>query len=389
MKKPSLTMIVFMLMNFVLAMSASVFNGILDKVAVDMNISVANSGLLNTLYSFGGAFGVPVTLIVFRSVERTRMLKIMLLLTILLTFAFVVSQNFLLLLVVRFFMGISANSYGIMAVLTVVALSARGKQGRAMAFLIMGSSLALVIGIPLTRALSAMFDWRSIFLMLNALMILALLYFWRFLPEGDHESTKLDLRSELTFFKDRKTLQLIFSTLIMFIGYSAFHTYATPYLILLFPSLDASMSVILVLMGISSFVGNLVGGHVSDRIGYEKSLLLGAGVQTALMVLLFVLQPFKWLSVLCAVLWLMSAWFIGLQLNTGIAQVTQNRSSFMISINSSVSQLAFAIGSSLAAIVIPFSGIAHIVLISLVTSVGLVVLRLATMKGKDRILLIR
>ena len=66
MKKANLTLLVFALMNFVITMTAFVFNGILDKVAVSLNVSIANSGLLNTMYAYGAAFGVPVTLIVFR-----------------------------------------------------------------------------------------------------------------------------------------------------------------------------------------------------------------------------------------------------------------------------------------------------------------------------------
>ncbi len=41
MQKASLTLLVFTLMNFVLAMTAFVFNGILDKVAVSLNILAA------------------------------------------------------------------------------------------------------------------------------------------------------------------------------------------------------------------------------------------------------------------------------------------------------------------------------------------------------------
>jgi len=85
MKKISLTLMVFTLMSFVLSMTAVVFNGILDKIAITLNVSVASSGLLNTMYSYGAAFGVPITLIVFRKIERIKMLKIMLFITILMT----------------------------------------------------------------------------------------------------------------------------------------------------------------------------------------------------------------------------------------------------------------------------------------------------------------
>ena len=166
----------------------------------------------------------------------------------------------------------------------------------------------------------------------------------------------------------------------MFVGYGAFYTYVTPYLLLLFPSIDVAMSLILFLLGISSFIGNLIGGYASDHIGYAKSLLIGAVLQMVSMLLIFVSQPIEWLSVLFAILWLMSAWFTGLQLNTGIAQVTQNKSSFMISINMSSIQLGGAIGSSLAAVVITLSGIQNIVFIALLTSLGIILIQFISNK---------
>ena len=208
MKKPNMMLLVFSAMSFVLAMTAFVFSGILDKVAVSLGISVAQSGLLNTMYSYGAAFGVPITLILFRKVERSRMLKLMLFATILTTFALIYAQNFVQLLIVRLLMGISANSYGVLAISTILALSPKDRQGRSLAFYIMGSSLALVIGIPLTRALSVVLDWRSIFWILNAMMLLSLVYFLKYLPKADHEATKLVLKNELQFFTDGKTMLL-------------------------------------------------------------------------------------------------------------------------------------------------------------------------------------
>jgi len=380
MKKESFILIVFCLMSFALAMTAFVFGGILDQVALSLNISVANSGLLNTMYSYGAAFGVPITLIVFRKIERSKMLKIMLFITILMSFALITVQSFPLMLLVRLMMGISANSYGVLAIATVMAVTAKEKQGRAMAFLIMGSSLALVIGIPLTRALSAALDWRSIFAILMVLMIFSLIIFILILPKGDHESTKIQLRNELRFFKDGKTLLLIIYTLFMFIGYNAFYTYVTPYLLEIFPSVEKLMSFVLVAFGIASFVGNIIGGHVSDRIGYRKSMLIGAILQLIFAILIFLTQPVMWLSIVMIVLWITSAWFTGLQLNTGIAQVTHNQSSFMISINSSAIQLGGAIGASISAVVIARTGIDNIVIILLLTGILVTIIQLISIK---------
>jgi len=96
-------------------------------------------------------------------------------------------------------------------------------------------------------------------------------------------------------------------------------------------------------------------------------MLLGAALQIALTLLILIFQPVEWLSVLFILLWVVSAWFTGLQVNTGIAQATQN-SSFMISVNKSMILLGMAIGSSLAAAVISLSRIHNIVYITLLAS---------------------
>lgn len=375
MKKTNTILIIFTLMNFVIQMTALVFNGILDKVATSMNISIANTGLLITMYSYGAAFGVPITLILFRKIERNRMLRIMLLITILSTFALIFSQNFNQLLIIRLIMGISANSYGVLALSTVISFSEKGKQGRAIAFLIMGASLALLIGVPLTRALSEVLDWRNMFGILNIIMILSLIYLKFNLTEKNYESSQLNLKHELNFFKDKRIVQVIMFTAIMFTGHGALYTYITPYLLKLFPSFESSMSIILVSFGIAGFLGNLVGGYLSDKIGYLITMTLGAFFQLVSISLIVIFQPFKWLTLMFFIIWLMSAWLTGLQLNTGIAQITHNKSRFIISMNSSALQFGGAVGSSLATLAISIIGIKSIVFITLFTSLLIVSLQ--------------
>ena len=57
-----ITMSVFIIMSFILSMSGTLFNGILDKIAVDMHISIAQTGYLTSLYAYG-AIGAPIILI--------------------------------------------------------------------------------------------------------------------------------------------------------------------------------------------------------------------------------------------------------------------------------------------------------------------------------------
>lgn len=368
-----LTIIVFTLMNFVLAMLSSVFNGILDEIAVAFDISVAKAGLLTSMYAYGAAFGVPVTLIVFRKIERSRMLKIVLFVTILSTLALVLARGFGLMLVIRLIMGIASFSYSVLAISTVSSISRRDRQGRSVALLISGNALALAVGIPLTRALSSVLSWRIVFSGLIVIMAAVLLYFLFFLPDGKRDS---DHAGGFGTLKNKEALLIYAFSFVMFIGYGALYTYIAPYLLHLFPSAGPVMALILALLGVFCFLGNLLGGYVSDRIGYPKAMLIGAAAQLAAAALIFAFRCSLPLSVGFSLLWIMSAWFTGLQLNTGIAQATENKSSFMIGVNSSCIQLGTAVGASVAAAAASLWGIQLVVIIAFVSCVFPLCLRI-------------
>lgn len=380
MKKTDSTLIVFTLMNFVLSMTAFVFSAILDKAAVDIGVSVAEAGLLNTMFSLGAAIGVPVTLVVFRKIDRTALLKVMLLFAALLNLLLTASANFQTMLLIRLLSGIAVNGYGVLAVAAVVALVSKERMGRSLAFLIAGNSLSLVVGIPLARALSDMLNWRIIFLALSLLMAGCLVYFQLHLRPQRQDQPRLDFRSELELLKNPRVLLILLFTLIMFLGYHGAYNYVAPYLMEMFPSAPQGMSVFLMLFGLGSFFGNYLGGLVSDRIGYARSMLLGAAFQTAVTLLMLLLRSSLAANVILVTLWVMSAWFMGLQLNAGIAGETNNRSSFLLSLNGSAIQLGSAMGTSLAAVLIANGLMRQLFCMSLLTALAVTLLQVYSLK---------
>lgn len=154
-------------------------------------------------------------------------------------------------------------------------------------------------------------------------------------------------------------------------------TYLTPYLLQLFPQVNRILSFYLILSGLACFLGNLYGGYVSDKIGYKKSLLLGTFCQVLLTLLLFIFQHHFWISLILFFCWQFMGWFVGLQLNTGISIRPQNKSSFILSLNSSNIQPGQAIGLSIAVLVIKAFGIQSLTLLTL--SSALLVLMIASL----------
>lgn len=375
MKKSQLTLIVFMLMNFVIGMSAMVFGGILDQVAISLNVSVALTGLLATSFSIGAAIGVPIILIVFAQANRKRLMLILLSLSLLSNIATILAPNFVLLLVARTLMGITINGYGVMAISTVTSLAEKDRQGRSLAFLIMGNALAMLVGIPLARALSGILDWRGIFWILNLLTFLAFVYFALVLPNPKEEAAKMSILDQFEYLKSIKVWTLLIFTLVMFSGYAALNTFVTPFLLDRFPSLNPIMSLVLVGLGLASFIGNNIGGHLSDRIGYSKSMLVGAILQALNILMVIVLRNYTLFNILFIIFWIMSAWITGLQLNLGIMQETHHDARFIISLTGTSIQMGSAIGSSVAALIVANYGIQSIVYFTLGMTVLMVVIQ--------------
>lgn len=358
----------FIVMNFILNMSASLFNGILDQVAVEMNVPVTVTGQLSSMYQFGAGIGVPLFLISAGRFKRENLLKVMLGLNAVISLVMCLVYQFEAMLAVRFLMGFAGTCYSVLATATVSAKAPAGEIGKYLSLLIGGSAVANIIGVPSIRMLSSFMGWRQIMMGLVALMVLVLMYFIVNLKAEDNSGTQMKLRQELVFLKEREVQMVLLCSLTVFFGYGM-QVYLTPYISQLFPSYTGMISMILVFTGIASFLGNMLGGTVCDQIGYQKALMLGTGLQAVTSLALLLTQFSGFMNVILILLWMGNAWFVGLQLNTGINVAVNNRSRFMISLNSSGIQLGSAIGAAIASFVIDTFGMGMIPATSMITSI--------------------
>ena len=364
-------MFVFIVMNFVMSMSGTLFNGILDRIAITMQIDVAMTGYLTSLYAYG-AIGAPLLLLVFRKWSRSLMLKGTLLCNMLFGVLSIVATSFPLLLFARFMLGLFGTAYGVLATTSIAALSPPQRVGKNLSLLIAGGAASLMVGVPLCRILIHAYSWQSIYLFLILLMAGGFLYFAFCLPEIGQEKEALHLHQELQMVKVHDVWMVLLCSLITFIGYGAFYTYLTPYIVAFFPALEPAMSLILVMIGACSFLGNLLGGVACDRMGYRQALWVSSLLQIVISIVIFLTTAHLYLNLFFIFLWMFNGWFIGLQLNTGINIVTNRQSNLLVSINGSVIQFAQALGASLASMIISGVGISFNILLPIITSVMVV-----------------
>ncbi len=375
------TYLVFSLMSFTNGVSMFVFSGILDTLVIDLNITLAQAGMLSSSYAIGALFGGPLVLIAFSKLNRKHLLVGSLAIGILMMFGLTQARSFTIILVFRGLMGISLSAFTVLAVATVIAISDPQKRGQAMAYMPMGLSLSLIIGIPVARLLITYFPWQVIFYGLIVLAIFNCLYFAFKLPKSNHKDHYISLKNQLTYLKSKKVIVALIITIVMFVGYSALYVYITPYLIQ-YDSFKPYISLILIIVGLFALIGNHFGGRALDKLGGEKALIWGSIIYLIGSILLMFTRSFAMLNLISFLIFVFALWMLGLMTNYSIVHYTHQNANVILAINGSAIQLGYVIGPSSAGYIISHFGLNQIVLISLISAILLMIFSLYLTKVK-------
>lgn len=247
-----------------LSASAFVFNtsefmpiGLLTDISDSFSMTPGQTGIMITVYAWVvGLLSLPLMLATCRM-----NLKKLLLLTMSL-FAIGqagsgVSISFPMLMGARIIVACAHSIFWSIVAPLATRLVTRSHQPLALSVIATGSSVAMILGLPLGRVVGLTLGWRMTFLVLAAVSALALLYLWRvFPPLTNHSSfTTHDLpaliRNPLVF--GVFVLSLLFAS-----AYFTTYSYIEPFLGQIAGFAPESITWILMLLGACGFVGSIL-----------------------------------------------------------------------------------------------------------------------------------
>jgi DHA1 family putative efflux transporter-like MFS transporter len=367
-KTKSNTWKIYMLtgISFLNGTSQFAFGGILDKVAASAGVSVSTAGQLTTAYSLAGAIGTPIVMMAAARVDRRR-LQLLSLTTIfvsmVMTFAL---PGFGFLIASRILFGIGFGVYGVSTYSIVTKMAPPGREARALSNLAMGSSAALVIGVPISRVIAAAYDWRSIFWVISFFTLLGIIANYKLIPATEGEAP-IPLLKQLSLLKKPRISVALLVTFFMFVSYSVVNTYTTPFLIFIVPKIEKEMSIILFGLGVASLIGSKLGGSLADRIGAGRTLVGGMIVQTIALLLIPVVPGSAIFIITILMIWAIAAWTCGPTFSFNLISIAPEASGIILSLNSTFVQLGFAAGASIGGIAAGSSSIMSIILVGAVS----------------------
>ncbi|MDT8976357.1 MFS transporter [Paenibacillus sp. chi10] len=260
---PIVSLLALAMAAFICILTESLPAGLLPQIAQDLQITESLAGQLVTVYAIGSLIAaIPLTTAT-RGWRRRPLLLLCLIGFLLFNSITACSTSYGLTLVARFLAGVSAGVLWGMTAGYARRMVPDSQKGKAMAIAMVGTPLALALGVPIGTLLGTHIGWRMIFGSLSILTTFLLVWVqWR-LPdyEGEQASKQLPLFQIFKLPGVRSTLFLVFTWVL---AHNILYTYIAPYLA---GTLLANRTdLVLLVFGIASVFGLWIVGMLIDRI---------------------------------------------------------------------------------------------------------------------------
>lgn len=347
------------IVSFLVGTSEYIISGILDHIALTLGITLAAAGQFITIFSLVYAIFTPILMALTAAMGRRPLMINSLGLFVagnLLAFAL---PGYEWLIVARIIMAMGAGVVVVTALTVAAKLAPEGKQGSAIATVVMGFTASLIIGVPLGRMAAEAFGWKAVFGGIALLGLLAMFILSFALPhtEGDKP---VPLSKQLSLFRNRKIAIGLSITFFWLAGYSIAYTYLSPYLLTISGISDKWLSGVLLLFGVASLAGSKFGGYSTDRWGVSVTLIGGMAVHILMLLLLSIVAHSALGVLIILVLWSFAAWSTGPTQQYHLATIEPALSGTLLGLNQSMMQLAMAAGAGIGGILVEKVSLASI-----------------------------
>lgn len=361
-KQSTLALLALAVSAFAIGTTEFISVGLLPMIANDLNIPVTTAGLTVSLYALGVTFGAPIlTSLTSRMSRKTLLLWIMLVFIIGNTLA-AVSTTIGLLLVARV---ISAFSHGVfMSIGSTIAADLVPENRRASAISIMftGLTVATVTGVPFGTFIGQQLGWRTAFMTIVIIGVIALLANSMLVPSNLRRGVKTSFRDQLKLVTNGRLLLLFMITALGYGGTFVVFTFLSPLLQEITGFKEGIVAVILLAYGIAIAIGNMIGGKLSNQ-NPIRALFYMFIVQAVILFILMFTAPFKIAGLITILLMGLFAFMNVPGLQVYVVMLAERFVPSAVDVASAINIAAFnagiAIGSYLGGLITDSIGLIH------------------------------
>ena len=271
--------------------------GLMPNLVASLGVSEPQVGHLISAYALGVVVGAPLLAILGGALPRKTLLLALMGFYALGNLASALGPDYHSLLLFRFIAGLPHGAYFGVAALTAVSISPPEARGRAVSMIMLGLTLAILVGTPLATWAGQLASWRWTYAAVAAISLLTAVLLALYLPKAVDGPRERPL-DELRAFNRLPVWQALLIGAIGFAGMFSVFSYLAPTMVEVTGVAPGWIPLGLAGFGLGGVIGNIVGGWLFDRLGFRAvPVVLGWAV---LMLLLFPLAAHAPWSLLLA-----------------------------------------------------------------------------------------
>ena len=331
--------------GFCIGTTEFVAMGLIQEIAADLNISVPAAGHFISAYALGVTIGAPVIAILGARIPRKILLIGLMLFYGIANGLTALAHSTETVMLSRFIAGLPHGAYFGVGALVAAELAGPSRRASAVAQMMLGLTLATVVGVPLATWLGQQFGWRTGFEFSALIAFLTVAVVILYIPKIQVQATA-SIKTELAGLKNVQMWLTLGVGAIGFGGMFSVYSYVSPILTEYTGANIKVVPVALAIWGAGMVIGGLVAGWLADR--YLNKTIVGILVSSALA---FVLASFMLSDLYTAFLALfligLTVMGLGGTLQTRLMDVAGEAQAVAASLNHSAFNLANALGAFL------------------------------------------
>jgi MFS transporter, DHA1 family, inner membrane transport protein len=347
---PGLAILALAMGGFAIGTTEFMVMGLLPQIADGVDVGIPTAGHLISAYAVGVVVGAPVLAVAGARLPRRALLVALMTAYAVANALSAMAGSYGLLLLARFVDGVPHGAFFGVASLVAADLARPGRQGRAVAMVMIGLSVANVVGVPAATWLGQHLGWRSAFWVAASLAVLTMALVLAFVPAcpGNADATG---RRELRLFAHPQAWLTLLAGAIGFGGMFALYSYIANVVTVVGGLPDGAVPVFLLAFGLGMVAGTWVAGALADWSVF-RSLLGSSAAMAVLLVSFGLVAPTGWPALLPAFLVAIVSSVLVVNLQLRLMDVAGDAQTLGAAMNHSSLNVGNAVGAWLGGLVI-------------------------------------
>ncbi len=339
--------------TFLMGTTEFVIAGLLPEIGDDLGVSVADAGLLITVFAAGMIVGAPVMAIATLRLPRRSTLVLALVVFAVGHVVAALSSSFAVVLAARLVTALATGAFWCVGAVVATTAAGPASTSRALGLLLGGMTLANVAGVPLGSWLGQVSDWRGPFWVLAGLSAGAAAVIGRFIPDEEQRERR-SVRAEFAVLRQGRLWLVLSATALLLGGVLATYTYISPLLTERAGIPAGAVPLVLTGYGLGALLGTTVGGRLGDRRPLA-TLIAAAAASTLVLFLLVFFSTSPVATVVLVTVMGVTGFVAAPVLGALIMRFAGSAPTLASGLGSSASNVGIAIGSGVAGVALTSS----------------------------------